>query len=662
VLPGETLSFHVSSAAPYTIRIFRQGSFAGGATEQMMAQVGGQRAVTPPFPIGRNAYKDGAQWPVATSYVVPNWPSGLYLARIQDTASPPHVVDVPFVVRAPSVSQSKVLLVISDTTYEAYNDWGGRSVYGSATERQTAGGPQRGFVGSFPSAAAARVPFGFELSFQRPFANGLGNAPKWQLWESPTIRWMMQQGIPFDVCTARDVHFEAPTVPNYRLLLFVGHHEYWSSEMRDHVEGFALAGGGVAFFSGNVSWWQIRLSADGDTLTCYKVAGFDPMAGIDPSLVTTNWWNLPGAPRPETALTGLSWYGSVVINDSAHQFLVTDATHWALAGTNLANNALFGLYAGGSVVGGEIDRIQHGGPNGMESPANFAVAARVFEGNTTYELGTMGSFTPAGSNGEVFSAATLNWALGLTDTNPANPVPRITLNAIDRLGPRFRPVQGAGFASDVGVAANGQVWIVSNTPVNGGFSIQKLVGTSWATISGGAMRIAVGPNGNPWVVNSVNAIFRLVAGSWKTMPGTATDIGVGANGSVWAIGTAPANGGHPIVRWTGSGWAPTGGNGVRIAVDPHGNAWVVNSVGAIFEYVAGTWRNHPGLAIDIGVGPDGSVWVVGSVGSSTGHGNEIYRWNGADWRRVPGGATNIAVGLGGKPWSVDAQHALHFWD
>src|SRR5262249_2675713 len=158
----------------------------------------------------------------------------------------PNTVDVPFVVRAWSGSQTKILLVIADATYAAYNDWGGRNVYGFATF----GDPNPanralGFRGTFPSSSGARAPYAFELSFQRPVGYALGNWPPGL--EVPMIQWLMRRGIPVDVYTARDLHFQAPTTMDYRLLLFIGHHEYWTWEMRDHVENFVTAGGAVGF-------------------------------------------------------------------------------------------------------------------------------------------------------------------------------------------------------------------------------------------------------------------------------------------------------------------------------------------------------------------------------------------------------------------------------
>jgi hypothetical protein len=269
---SDTISFHVSSLEPYTIKIYREGYFEDAQTEQFMSQVGGVFPATGSFPISRTAYRDGAGWPSVATASISGYPTGLYLARFEDTASPPNVVDVAFVVAPGAVSQTKILLVIADVTYNAYNTWGGRDVYGfeSSTDDQRTAAL---FIGTYPSCGQARAPYAFELSFQRPLGYSLGNMP--QSLEIPAIQWLMRQGVPFDVCTDRDLHFTAPAFPNHKLILFVGHHEYWTGEMRDHVESFVRAGGNAAFFCANTSWWQVRVSPDGQMLTCFKIAGFD---------------------------------------------------------------------------------------------------------------------------------------------------------------------------------------------------------------------------------------------------------------------------------------------------------------------------------------------------------------------------------------------------
>ena len=65
-----------------------------------------------------------------------------------------------------------------------------------------------------------------------------------------------------------------------------------------------------------------------------------------------------------------------------------------------------------------------------------------------------------------------------------------------------------GAASDIAVGANGAVWVVGATPVDGGFAIHRWTGARWERVRGGAVEVAVDPEGRPWVVNDRGAIFR----------------------------------------------------------------------------------------------------------------------------------------------------------
>jgi hypothetical protein len=433
ILPGESISFHVNSQfGPYSISVYLQGLFTG-APEQFMAEITGLPNDPVPLPISPTGYKDGAGWPSVATFVIPaSWPAGLYLARIQTTGASSYTADVPFVVRAPQGCETGVLLVLADTTHGAYNEWGGRNSYGYISGSD--------FAGAYPSTSALRIPFGFQLSFERPFGSvihGFGNIV--QTWELPFIQWLASKGVPVDVCTSRDLHFEAPNPSAYRLLLFAGHHEYWTAEMRTNVEAFARSGGNVAFFAGNVCWWQIRLSTDGGQLFCYKIAAFDPVSTTDHHALTTVHWFDALVNRPETALTGVSWLDGAMIYDQNHVFTVKNANSWVFTGTGLTNGGTFGRYSSlnngqidSSVCGSETDRVETNNPNGLNSPPNYTLASIFDPSDNTLEVGTMGVFSPAGGTGVVFNAATINWVLGLSH-DPQ--VEQITLNILTRLGP-----------------------------------------------------------------------------------------------------------------------------------------------------------------------------------------------------------------------------------
>ena len=200
-----------------------------------------------------------------------------------------------------------------------------------------------------------------------------------------------------------------------------------------------------------------------------------------------------------------------------------------------------------------------------------------------------------------------------------------------------------GNASDVGIGADGSVWVVGKDERPGGFGIYFRDGNSWQRVDGAALRIDVGPDGEPWIINDRDEIYRRQDGSWIQMQGNARDVGIGADGSVWVAA------GSGIFRWLGGQeWEPGGGSGVRIDVDPRGNPWVLGYTDDIYQLVDKRWLRRPGAARDIGIGADGSVWIIGT-GSGAG-GYDIFRWNGAGWNRVTGSGIEVSVDQYGYPW------------
>jgi len=112
-------------------------------------------------------------------------------------------------------------------------------------------------------------------------------------------------------------------------------------------------------------------------------------------------------------------------------------------------------------------------------------------------------------------------------------------------------------------------------------------GGGWTFAGGAGERIAVGPDGQPWLVNDAGQIWHRTPGGWVNVPGGAHDIGVGADGSVWIVGLNAVGGGFQTwrLRNDGSGWDPVVGGGVAISVGPDGMPWLVNSAGQIYERV-----------------------------------------------------------------------------
>src|SRR5262249_26062235 len=141
--------------------------------------------------------------------------------------------DIPFAVRSPFPgSRSSILVGIPDTTYEAYNFWGGRSLY--------TGGSGGSAVWVDPYGRV-RAPRAVLVSFRRGFRSvdaRIGTDHKWKVWEVPFLAWLERHGIDVDVCAASDLDRDPGALDGYRLYVSIGHDEYWSLEMRQSVERF----------------------------------------------------------------------------------------------------------------------------------------------------------------------------------------------------------------------------------------------------------------------------------------------------------------------------------------------------------------------------------------------------------------------------------------
>jgi hypothetical protein len=165
-------------------------------------------------------------------------------------------------------------------------------------------------------------------------------------------------------------------------------------------------------------------------------------------------------------------------------------------------------------------------------------------------------------------------------------LPRVT-NSIDQiwrlLSNGWQQLPGA--AIDISSGADGSLFVIGTDNVPGGGGVYEFNFTTgqWRFDNGAGERIAVGPDGQPWVVNSAQQIWRHTAGGWQHLPGLAHDIGIGANGAAWIVGTNPEIGGFGIWRWNGSGWSPVEGGGTQIAVGADGLPWITNNVGGVYE-------------------------------------------------------------------------------
>ncbi len=144
-----------------------------------------------------------------------------------------------------------------------------------------------------------------------------------------------------------------------------------------------------------------------------------------------------------------------------------------------------------------------------------------------------------------------------------------------------------GNANDIGIGADGSVFIISNTLYSNkkDFYIQKWNGSSWVTLPGAGVRISADQSGHPWVVNSSGTIYAWSGSSWVLQPGMASDIGIGTEGSVFITSTTAIPGTHDYYfeKQSTYGWVLTGGAGVSIDAGPGGVPWGTNSSLSVYN-------------------------------------------------------------------------------
>nr|WP_297350675.1 N,N-dimethylformamidase beta subunit family domain-containing protein [uncultured Caldimonas sp.] len=439
VAPGGTLALHVATdTARFRIAFHRWED--GFVPVDTTAWLPGRDA-----PPGRP--EADWQWPVYPIDVPRHWPSGVYVAHLiePDGTVPLGVAmdraAVLFVVRGNG--RSPLLYKLPIATYHAYNCTGGGCFYHQ---------PPRW-----------HDPPGAKLSWHRP-GGGIGgetfgapdhydaSSPRQTFahWDAPFIRWLVQQGHAPEFCADIDVHDDPAVLSGHRLLLSVGHDEYWTDAMRDHVERYVAGGGNVAFFGANLCWWRIHLVDAGSAMVCHQGG---PKGALD------HWWPPTGVHRPEDAMTGVSyrhgggwWDGP----RTATGYTVQDGSHWVFSGTGLATGASFGANSTPPLVGYECDGaplelvdaargLVRLAPHAREcgTPAGYTVLAAGLLDDNWQELPHREHHGPGGGvhaatmglyqrGGTVFAAGTTDWAQVLANGSDPH-VETITRNVVNGL-------------------------------------------------------------------------------------------------------------------------------------------------------------------------------------------------------------------------------------
>ena len=546
---GATIGFKINvvGAVNYNLKIYRLGYYQGNGA-RLITDLGSLAGISQPNPITNSTtgLVDCGNWAESASWAVPaNAVSGIYIAKLtrSDTQGSSHIV---FVVRDDS-GNSNLLFKTSDATWQAYNVYGGNSLYVGNT--------------SFPSGHAAKV------SYNRPFVtrNGGGGGGAMEDWvfnaEYPMLRWLERNGYDISYTTDLDMDRDqsAVTPAIHKVMMSVGHNEYWSAGQRAKFENARNAGVNLAFFSGNEVYWKTRWesSIDGSntphrTLVCYKEGTMgenvcngkcDPLADV-----WTGLWRdgcaFPNADgcRPENALSGQISWGDVTsaITVGAEFKSLPFWRNTSIA--NLAAEQSVTLTPG--TIGYEWDAYE-------PAYASYYPAGRVTLSNTTVAGKTHELSLYRHSSGSlVFGAGTVQWSWGLDNDHdrgnaaPSKDMQQATVNLFADMSaqpgtlqpdlvPAVKTTDNTAAATTITFPKNGNP-VVQGTPIN-------ITGTSIDGGNGTITGIQVSTNGGvTWedASGTNNWLF-----SWNP-PASGTVIikarSVDANGNIEVPGAVPS--------------------------------------------------------------------------------------------------------------------------
>ena len=444
---GERAEFRIHSPEPYRLSLWRHGfskefvklfgwfdEHGPGATVQVTPD--GDYTQT-----GVAWNREGYSSPHHTQLALAPEKSGLYYFHARGESGAHFAF--PWVV-APAAPHAAVAVLASTNTWNAYNNFGGRSHYINADRlpptpivnaRQDL---RRYRVGSYPEWQAPDEAY-LPLSFERPEpCNSLPEdaevtdaipgrqqchlAPaEWRL-----LGWLERENFAYDYYAESQLDAGDLDLDAYRVLILSTHPEYWSRRMYERVKEWVFRRGGrLMYLGGNGLNCEVEYP-DTATMRCKsqlisRGGSLGPIDPDDPNHVFESRFDR--TVESEASLLGVVCTDTGIM--TAAPYRVVQSVHWAFHGTGLREGDVFGEAS--------LHERCHGGASGHEtdkrsaaSPANTVLLAK---GLNPDEGGAEMVIHEPEGGGAVFSAGSITYPASLLVDDA---VSRVTRNVLER--------------------------------------------------------------------------------------------------------------------------------------------------------------------------------------------------------------------------------------
>jgi hypothetical protein len=357
--------------------------------------------------------KFGYPNPLLHQYVEAPERSGLYYFRARTAQGAEFAF--PWIV-APRQPMAKVAVLASNITWNAYNNFGGRSNYINpdhlpATPTVNARLELKRYTDS--EGLVYDTDDYVPLSFDRPepinhidareeisdpiegrAACHLAPA-EWRL-----LGWLERERFAYDYYAETQLHDGTLELDKYKVLILSTHPEYWSRAMYFKVKAWVVEHGGKLLYLG------------GNAINC-EAEFVEPAAVVykngDARAMRQGKFESRFHMRVESEanLLGVVFTEAGVMTSAPYRVL--DASHWAFEGTGLQNGDLFGATSlhrrcPGGASGHETDKVSASSPPGVRKLA---------KGTNIDDGGAEMAYHETASGGAVFAAGSITWPSSL---------------------------------------------------------------------------------------------------------------------------------------------------------------------------------------------------------------------------------------------------------